>query len=79
MDGQYISLAAVIIAVIGFLIQFGMFVRPAELEKKHREIMDDSYNRFASLNTVEDIKKEFRDIKCKIDQIYEILLKKEAK
>ena len=75
---EYIAFSAVIIAVVGFCVQFGMFVRPVELEKKHREIMEESYKRFASLDTVEDIKKEFRDIKCKIDQIYEILLKRES-
>jgi len=74
---QTFSIAAVIIAVVGFCIQFGMFVRPVELEKKHREILEESYKKFASLDTVEDIKKEFRDIKCKIDQIYEMLLRRE--
>ena len=76
---EYISSAAVIIAVVGFCVQFGMFVRPVELEKKHREISEESYNKFASIDTVEDIKREFRDIKCKIDQIYEMLLKREQK
>jgi len=76
---EYISFAAVIIAVVGFCLQFGMFVRPVELEKKHREILEESYKKFASIDTVEDIKREFRDIKCKIDQIYEMLLKREQK
>ena len=72
---DYLSVAAVLITVIGFCIQFGMFVRPVELEKKHREIMEESYKKFASIDMVQDIKTEFREIKCKIDQIYEILLR----
>ena len=77
--GQFIMneslpIAAVIIAVVGFCIQFGMFVRPVELEKKHREIMEESYKKFASINMVEDIKAEFKEIKSKIDQIYEMLI-----
>lgn len=74
---ESLSVAAVVIAVVGFCIQFGMFVRPVELEKKHREIVEDSYKKFASIDSVENIKEEFREIKCKIDQIYEMLLKKE--
>lgn len=73
---EYTSYAAIIIAVLGFFIQFGMFVRPVELEKKHREIMEESYKKFASINAVEDMKAEFKEMKNKIDQIYEMLLKK---
>lgn len=73
---EFLPVAAVIIAVVGFCIQFGMFVRPVELEKKHREIMEESYKKFASINMVEDIKMEFREIKSKIDQIYEMLMRK---
>jgi len=71
---ESLPIAAVIIAVVGFCIQFGMFVRPVELEKKHREIMEESYKKFASINMVEDIKAEFKEIKSKIDQIYEMLI-----
>lgn len=72
---EFLPLAAVIIAVVGFCIQFGMFVRPVELEKKHREIIEESYKKFASINMVEDMKMEFKEIKSKIDQIYEILMR----
>jgi len=75
---EYLPFAAVIIAVLGFCIQFGMFVRPVELEKKHREIMEESYKKFASINMVEDMKAEFKEIKSKIDQIYEILMRSGA-
>jgi len=76
---EVLPLAAVIIAVVGFCIQFGMFVRPVELEKKHREIMEESYKKFASINMVEDIKAEFKEIKSKIDQIYEMLIARREK
>jgi len=72
---EFLPLAAVIIAVVGFCVQFGMFVRPVELEKKHREIIEESYKKFASVNMVEDMKMEFKEIKSKIDQIYEILMR----
>lgn len=77
---QYIqpALAAVIIAVISFCIQFGMFARPEQLEKKHREILEDAEKKFASLSMVNDLKSQFNDMKVKIDQIYEFLLEKKA-
>ncbi len=52
---EYASCAALIIAVVGFCINFGMFVRPVELEKKHREIIEEVESKF----------KEFQDNNCK--------------
>ncbi len=72
------ALAAVVISVVGFCIQFGMFVRPEQLEKKHREILEDAEKKFASLSMVNDLKCQFNEIKQKIDQIYEILLDKKG-
>jgi hypothetical protein len=69
-------IAVCTIAVIVFCIQFGMFVRPEQLEKKHREILDDCENKFASLSMVNDLKSQFIEIKQKIDQIYDILLER---
>ncbi len=71
---EFLPYAAVIIAVVGFCVQFGMFVRPVELEKKHREILEEACRKFASINVVEDMKIEFREIRSKIDQIYDMLL-----
>jgi len=69
-------IAACIVAVIVFCIQFGMFVRPEQLEKKHREILEDAERKFASLSMVNDLKSQFIEIKQKIDQIYDILLER---
>ena len=70
-------ITATIVAVITFCIQFGMFVRPEQLEKKHREILEDAEKKFASLSMVNDLKGQFVEIKHKIDQIYDILLNRE--
>lgn len=71
-----LAITAAIVAVISFCIQFGMFVRPEQLERKHREILEDAEKKFASLNMVNDLKSQFNEIKQKIDQIYEFLLDK---
>jgi hypothetical protein len=72
------AISAVIVAVVVFCIQFWMFVRPEQLEKKHREILEDAEKKFASLSMVNDLKCQFNEIKQKIDQIYEILLEKRS-
>lgn len=72
-----LTLGGVLICVIIMLFQFKLFVRPEDLEKKHREILEDAEKRFAALSTVNDLKCQFTEIKNKIDQIYDFLLKKD--
>ncbi|EKE03677.1 MAG: hypothetical protein ACD_20C00169G0007 [uncultured bacterium] len=52
------------------------YVRTVELERKHREILDDAEKKFASLSMVNDLKCQFNEIKQKIDQIYDFLLER---
>lgn len=64
----------IIIAVIIFLIQQRIVVTPEQLEKKHREILKDAEDRFATLSSVCDLKEQFSDIKEKIDKIYDWII-----
>ena len=73
---EYVPYAAVILAVILFFNQTRQFIRPEELEKKHREILDDAENKFASLNEVNRLELRFERFEEKIDQIYDILLER---
>jgi len=66
---EYVPYAAVILAVILFFNQTRQFIRPEELEKKHREIL-------ASLNEVNRLELRFERFEEKIDQIYDILLER---
>ena len=43
---EYLPYAAIIIAVLGFFVQFNIFVTPEKLEKKHREILSDADKKF---------------------------------
>lgn len=61
----------IILIVIIFLLQQRIVVTPEQLEKKHREILKDADERFASLGTVKDLKDQFSDMKEKIDKIYD--------
>lgn len=64
----------VIIAVIVFLIQQRIIVTPEQLEKKHREILKDAEERFATLSSVKDLKEQVCDMKDKIDKIYDCII-----
>lgn len=64
----------IIIAITVFLIQQRIIVTPEQLEKKHREILQDAENRFATLNSVKDLKEQFSDMKEKIDKIYDCII-----
>ena len=64
----------VIVVILVFLIQQRIVVTPEELEKKHREILKDIETRFVTLNSYEDLKNQFSEIKDKIDKIYDCLI-----
>ncbi len=74
----YLSSAAIILVVVCFCIQFGMFVRPVELEKKHREIMDEVASKYVNIGVMDGFREELKDMKCKLEQIYNILLKRKV-
>lgn len=57
-----------------FLVQQRIIVTPEQLERKHREILADIEHRFVTLNSYEDLKSQFTEIKDKIDKIYDCLI-----
>lgn len=70
----FLSYSPVIIVVLVFLIQQRVIVTPEQLERKHREILMDIENRFVTINSYEDLKSQFTEIKDKIDKIYDCLI-----
>ena len=71
---QFIYYAPVIVVVLVFLIHERIVVTPEQLEKKHRELIKDVEKRYATLNSLEDLKEQFCDMKDKIDKIYDCLM-----
>lgn len=57
-----------------FLIQQRIVVTPEQLEKKHREILNDIEEKFVTLNSFNDLKDQFCDMKEKIDKIYDCII-----
>ena len=71
---NFVLYSPIIIVITVFLIQQRIVVTPEQLEKKHREILSDIEKRFTTLNSHEDLKSQFAEIKDKIDKIYDCLI-----
>ena len=71
---KFIEYAPIILVIIMFCINYRIFVNPVDLEKKHREILSDIDNKYASKTTVDELKSQFHDMAEKIDKIYNILI-----
>ena len=71
---KFFEYAPLILVIIMFCINYRIFVNPVDLEKKHREILSDIDNKYASKTTVDELKSQFHDMAEKIDKIYNILI-----
>ena len=71
---KFIEFAPLILVIIMFCVNYKIFVNPVDLEKKHREILNDIDNKYASKTTVDELKSQFHDMAVKIDKIYNILI-----
>lgn len=74
MHNFIIQYSPIIVVIVMYLIQLKIVITPEQLEKKHREIIFDVENKFATLNSVKDLKEQMGDIKEKIDRIYECII-----
>ena len=57
-----------------FFVQQKIFVTPEQLEKKHREIIDEMEEKFVSIISFKDLKDQFSEVKEKIDKMYDLLI-----
>lgn len=71
---KFIEYAPIIIVIILFLIQNRMVVTPEQLEKKHREILEDVSKKYATQSIVNELRSQMHEMVDKIDKIYNILL-----
>lgn len=82
---KYIEFAPIIIVVLLFLLQANIVVTPAQLEKKHREILADAEKKFNSLDDKyvslpaylgfrEEIKEDMKEVKAGINDIKNFLI-----
>lgn len=71
---EFLQYSPILIAVMIFLVQQRVVVTPEQLEKKHREIIEDVEERFVSIHSFQDLKEQFSEMKDKIDKIYDCVI-----
>lgn len=71
---KFIEYSPIIIVVLVFFVQQKIFVTPEQLEKKHREILDEMEEKFVSIISFRDLKDQFSEVKEKIDKMYDLLI-----
>ncbi len=71
---KFVEYSPIIIVVFMFFVQQKIFVTPEQLEKKHREIIEEIEEKFVSINSFIDLKEQFSEVKDKIDKIYDLLI-----
>ncbi len=64
----------ILVAVMIFLIQQRIIVTPEQLEKTHRNILEEIEDRFVSIHSFNDLKDHFGEMKEKIDKIYDFII-----
>lgn len=70
---ELIAFAPIIIILTAFLLQNKIVITPAQLEQKHRAIMDEVNARFVTKDAYNDLREDFTYIKEKIDKIYQMM------
>lgn len=71
---SFLPYAPLILIVLVFFLQYHIFVTPEQLEKKHKKIIEEIEKRFAQKEVVNILYSDFRDVKEKIDRIYQLLI-----
>lgn len=60
--------------IIIVFVQQKIFVTPEQLEKKHREIIEEIEEKFVTIHSFVDLKDQFSEVKDKIDKMYDLLI-----
>ncbi len=68
---KYLPIGLVWIALI---FQYNLFVTPERLEVKHREILNDISQAYATKEQYNDLKNQLNAMQVKIDKIYDVLI-----
>lgn len=68
---KYSPIAVVVIALI---LQWNMFATPTDMERKHREILNEIAERYMTKEQASDFRIQLNDMQNKIDKIYDVII-----
>ena len=72
-SAEIIAFAPLIVALVYFLLQAKIVATPAQLEEKHRRIINEISEHFVTKDSYNELRSDFSYIKEKIDKIYEMI------
>lgn len=72
---DFLAYAPIVLIVMIFFINYKIFVTPAELAKAITSIIEKVENRFATKESVNDLKEDVIEVKTKVNDIYDFLIK----
>ena len=88
---QILNYAPLALALIMFFMNYKIFVTPADLERKHRdivkeinpekrhrEILDDVDRKYATKSVVSEMQNQLHNMADKVDKIYNILIDRQG-
>lgn len=77
MDKEaFLKYAPWLAVAMAFFMQYNLFVTPAQLEKTHREVLEEVKADYASKEVMNRLETQFNSMNYKIDEIYKMLNKK---
>lgn len=77
MDKElFIKYSPIAMIVIAIIIQWNMFTTPADVERKHREIINEVAEKYMTKEQASDFKGQLNDMQNKIDKIYDVIIQR---
>ena len=74
MENKIIEYAPIAIVLLGLVLQYKIFVTPEQLERKHREILEECEKKFTTITETRNLEEKLDDMQRKIDMIYDKLI-----
>jgi uncharacterized protein YjaG (DUF416 family) len=68
---KYTPLALIVFAIF---FQYNLFVTPQELEKQHREILEEVSQKYMTKEESINLKSQLSDMQKKVDKIYDAII-----
>lgn len=75
MDKEVLTkYAPVALIIFAIFFQYNLFVTPQELEKQHREILEEVSQKYMTKEESNNLKAQLSDMQKKVDKIYDVII-----
>lgn len=75
MDKEVLTkYAPVALIIFAIFFQYNLFVTPQELEKQHREVLEEVSQKYMTKEESNNLKSQLSDMQKKVDKIYDVII-----